>query len=568
MAETITSFDPHDVQHVARLRSSIESAEAGMDKYRKNRKVLLDALYDPCHQDDTPNTDDRMPINELDGMFNILTRSVVDQNPTLRIVKAKQPRVAGMLKARLEKWAKENWLYVLLQGVFHEALLRWGVVYMGYEVGENGVMPYATALDLDDYFIDQVGSDENDVDFEGHRSCRRLNELLGNRAYDQEAVAQLKSYSDRCGPEKQRTLYDRVDLIHTWLPREQIVVTLADKNYHVDKPLRVMRYQGPPWGPYMRMDLGKIRSCMVPVSRASMFYDLHEFVARTYRHVFVQADREVEGYAYSGEMEKDAEKHRRLQQDEYLKMENPNGIVPIKKGGVNPQTLATGIHASDLFSTRAGNLKLAGGLGPSAPTASQEAGLGIGVRQMIDYARLKMDTLTRQIYATVAWYYRIDTIHEETVDWTTPEGLAVPGGSEWTPETAASLDPNDPEMEIVPGSLISRSSEQQLAYVNQAVQSIAAMMSLPGEEQEVFHHRRYKELVAEYGNAPEINELFGEAADAGSVVPGVEHAAQFNQQKQGRSSGGKAMDNSGKLVERMVFSGGSPASGAGNAPSS
>jgi hypothetical protein len=313
-----------------------------------------------------------------------------------------------------------------------------------------------------------------------------------------------------------------------------------------------MKYQGPPWGPYLRMDLGKIRSCMIPVSRASMLYDLHEFVARTYRHVFVQADREVEGYAYSGESEKDAEKHRRLQQDEYVKFENPNSITKIKKGGVNPSTLATAIHASDKFSERAGNLKLVGGLGPSAPTARQEAGLGVGVQQMIDFARMRMHDLTRKIYATAAWYMRIDTLHEEMVEWTTPNGNTVT--SAWTPDMASGLDPNDPDMDIIPGSLVSRSAEQQLAFLNQSVQRIAAMMVLPGSEQEVFHHRRYKELEAELGNAPEINELFGEAPNAESVVPGTEAAGQFNQQGGQRPQGG-IQPQQDKMVEKMIYSG-------------
>jgi len=549
-------FNPYDPQSITRLRSSIESSEQALDKYRKNRKVLLDALYDPCHQEDCVDTDKRMPINELDSMFNILTRGVVDQNPTLRIVKTKRPRMAGMMKSRLERWSESVHLAQTLQGVFQECLLRWGIVYMGYEVGDNGVTPYADVLDFDDYFIDMAGSDENDIDFEGHRSCRRLHELIDNPAYpDQEAIKKLKSYTTRRGQgNQQRTLYDRVDLIHTWLPREGVIVTLADKNYGVDEPLRVMAFKGPPWGPYLRMDLGKSRSCMVPVSRASMMYDNHEFVARTYRHVFVQADREIEAYAYSGEMEKDAEKHRRLQQDEYVKMENPNGVVKIKKGGVNPSTLATAIHASALFSERAGNLKLIGGLGPSAPTARQEAGLGVGVQQMIDFAKMRMHALTRKIYATAAWYMRIDDLHEEVVDWTTPNGNTVT--SAWTPDLASGLDPGDPDMDIIPGSLVSRSAEQQLGFLNQAIQSIAAMMALPGAKQQVFNLGEYKELLADLGNAPEINDLFGEAADAESVVPGVEQAAQFAQRRQGGPPSGVTPDQGNKMMERLIYSGG------------
>jgi hypothetical protein len=94
-----------------------------------------------------------------------------------------------------------------------------------------------------------------------------------------------------------------------------------------------------------------------------------------------------------------------------------------------------------------------------------------------------------------------------------------------------------------------------LAFLNQSVQRIAAMMVLPGSEQEVFHHRRYKELEAELGNAPEINELFGEAPNAESVVPGTEAAGQFNQQRgQGPQGGGGQPQD--RMVEKMIYSGG------------
>ena len=455
------SFDPWNTQHISRLRQSIDSAEHALEKYRKNRKVLLNALHDPCHEEESPPTESRMPFNELDNMFQILTRGVVDQNPTLRIVKAKSQRAAGMLRSKLHDWSERVHMSDSLQSLFQECLLRWGIGYMGYEMGKSGVEPYLDVLDFDDWFIDMAGSDENDIDFEGHRLCRRLDELLGNPDYNQEEVQKLKVYQDRRGyNDQQCTLYDRVDLTRTYLPREGLIVTMAGKHMGTDLPVQVKKYVGPPWGPYLRIHLGKVRSCMVPTSRASMLYDLHDFVLRTYRHVFVQADREIEAYAYSGEMEKDAEKHRRLQQDEYIRMENPAGIVRIKKGGVNNSTLATAMHASDKFSERAGNLKLAGGLGPTAPTARQEAGLGVGVQQMIDHAKAKMNTLVRQIFDTAAWYMRLDNTHEEMVEWTTPNGNHVK--TAWTPETAAMLDPADTEMDIIPGSLVSRSAEQSL----------------------------------------------------------------------------------------------------------
>jgi hypothetical protein len=177
---------------------------------------------------------------------------------------------------------------------------------------------------------------------------------------------------------------------------------------------------------------------------------------------------------------------------------------------------------------------------------------------MVDDMRNRMQKLAKRLYEVAGWYILHDPLRvnrlevEGGVEWTTDNGNTV--RSTWTPDMAVGMDADDPEMEIIPGSMVSRSAEQQLAALNASVQRIASMMALPGNEQEVFHHRRYKELEAEYGNAPELLELFGESPSPESVVPGVESAAQFARQP-GRSNGSGAQPQQNKLVERMIYSG-------------
>ncbi len=572
----MADFDPSSIEDMTRLRRAIREQRERFKPYYENRKVLQEALSDPVHRSVHVDTLDRKPHNALDKALRIITRSVVDQNPTLRVVRTKQPRTAGMLKAQLDVWGRQIGMADVLQGMFQEAWLRWGIAYTGYETPDigRGMAPFVHVLDFDDYFIDDRGNDETDIDFEGHYWSVRIFELENNESYNQEAVAKLRQSAKTRYRNQVSTIYDWVDVRTVWLPHEGIEVTITDDdNNSIPEPLRVRPYIGPPPGPYVRLSFGNVRGNMIPVSRASMLYDLHEFIMRAYRQVYKQADRSLEFFAYSGEAEKDAEKHRVAQDGEYVNMENPAGVQRVKKGGVDPQTLAAAIHADDLFDSDAGNLKLMGGLGPSAETLGQERGLGAGVQAMIDDFRQKMNKLAKRLYEVGAWYILNDPFNgrseefpnnaKRMVEWVTSNGNTV--SSEWSPDSAFQLDPSDPDMEIVPGSMVSRSAEGQLQALIQSFQVIAGAMALPGAKPGIFDLEYFTKLIAEYSNQPEIEKLFTTATDSSSVAPGAEGATQFGQQKGSatppQGAGGQPQQN--KLAERLIFSGGANQPGNG-----
>jgi len=270
-------FDPTDVNDLARLRRCIREQRLEFRPYYDNRKVLLDALHDPNHSTDEIDTLDRRPHNPLDKFVRIVTRGVVDQNPTLRIVRSRHPRVAGMLREQLDRWAVRIGMANVLQNVFQEALLRWGICYTGYETSESdyGMEPFVSVLDFDDYFIDTQGHEENDIDYEGHVWARRLDAIVAaassDPSYNQNVVDRLSQQRQSRFREKRTTLYDWVDQTCVWLPQENVELTLAgDDRQDLAEPLRIRRYVGPPAGPYLRLSLGGVRGCMVPVSRMGM----------------------------------------------------------------------------------------------------------------------------------------------------------------------------------------------------------------------------------------------------------------------------------------------------------
>jgi hypothetical protein len=555
-------FDPYNPEDMARLRRSISESKGKLKGYYNNYRLMIDTLHDPVHEQAEVDTMERVPHNPMDRGLRILTRGVVDQNPSLRVVRTERPRIAAMLKAQLMDWARQVDMASILQRGFQQAFLRWCIAYTGYESISNGygMLPFVDVLDFDDYFIDLRGNDETDVDFEGHRWARRVWEIQNDPSYDQEVAARIaESATSRYGSHG-LTLYDWVDLQCVYLPKEGIELTLTCDEYGgITEPLRVKRYVGPPSGPYVRLHFGNVPGTMIPVSRASMLYDNNELIIRGYRHLGAQADRAIEFYGYAGMMEKDAEKHRTAMDGEYLQFENPNSVVTYKKGGVNPQTLAATIHFDNLFDADAGNLKLIGGLGPSAETLGQERSLAVGVQALLDDMRHRMDAFAKQLYETAAWYILRDPFRNETVTWTTARGSKAV--SKWVGAQHEGMAEDDPEMEIIPGSMVSRSPNGQLKSLIESFQIIASAMALPGAKPVIFNIEAFTKLMAEYNNQPEISDLFTTVPNAASVVPGVEGAAQLAP-RPSRSPAGNGQAQPNKMVERLIYSGGQPQPGA------
>lgn len=549
-------FNPEHPDDIARLRRSIRTSITKMQPYRDNRKVILNRLHDPCHISDNPDTDLRIPRNPMDRMFRILTRGVVDQYPSLRIVRSRQPRVAGMVRSMLDDWSRKENLSEILQSWFQESLLRWGICYTGYEHTNNGREPFADPLEFDDYFIDVRGTEEDKIDFEGHEYGARIDDLRNDQSLDQSVVESIAKTQSK-NPDGIFTLYDWTRLIHVYLPRERLKLTLGNDKAAEKRPLRIQDYDGPSWSPYLRFRLTSVPSNIIPSSRMSMLYDMSEFVVRTYRQAFVQANRTLEAFAYPKGSERDAQIHRTLLDGEYAGFENPDAVKAIRKGGVDSAMLNVGIHADGLFDEDADNLKLIGGSGPSADTLGQERIIAGQVGVAVEDMRARAEKMAKRLYDTVAYYRLTDPMSRGMIEWTSPAGNRVT--SEWGPEIAAGVTPDDLGMEIVPGSTVSRSASAQLSSLVQTFDILAKAAALPGEDTMAFKHKLFREKIADYLNQPEIAELFEEVASPSSVQPGPEAALQFGQGLMGGGGGAPNMNpsQSGQMMP-MVQNGRPP----------
>lgn len=541
-------FNPENPDDISRLNNAVEESVNGLSGYRANYNYLRKLLGDPCHQD-RPRVENRQVVSKMDEFFTTLTRACVSRSPTLRIGRTAFPRNSGMLKTQIEAWSTRNHMDAALSGVFHETLLRWGVGYMSATTGpDSHAEPSLQILDFEDYICDLRQSDEEEMDFEGHEYEIFFEELKDSSQYDQDAVNAMGDGSQSEESFGRRQLYERRKVRCLWLKRHGLLLTLPCGEGN--KALRIDKYKGPPEGPYLRMHLTRRRGALVPTSRASFLCDLHDFCAVTQRQVFLQADQFCEFFLVDSAFTQAAEIHRTAEYGQYYTVDNVNAVKREVKGGVNQQTMLASQQASDMFNERAGNLRLLAGISTGEPTARQSQQLGFGVDAMVRDCRKALNLFAKKVYDQVAWYIRnVDNGMPRQVEWTDATGYTAP--SWWVPGVGQTMPPGDPQLEIIPESMIDRTAEEQAASLLQSIREISQLMAVPGNKPVFLNHQELVDQLKELRNQPQLTTIFGEAQDQESLVPGSETAAGISTQSQPASYSQPAA--SSNLKDRLMF---------------
>lgn len=555
-------FDPQNRKDLEKLQRAVSYSRKKMEPFVKNRQMILDELAGPVHVKRTMSPSKRMPRNKMDQMVTTLVNALVDEYPVTRVTNVGNPRLAQSYKAMLDRAARESRLVDTLQDAVQDAVLRMGVVKVGTwspnpadkedDLHDPG-MPYADAVGLDSFVIDMRPESLHLIDFAGNTYARRLEYLKNSPYYDQDVVRKLTPNMTP-GIKKdiyQSPLHDWVDLIDIWLPLQRVIITMADDP---NGPIELLRppvpYDGPEQGPYHFLSFKRVRGQVMPASLADILFDSHDFVTRGYRRIYRQADRQAEFYTYTGEAEEDAERFKRAYDGEFVRVDTPNGVQRQIKGGVNPQTIAVAIHADQTFDNDAGNLKMLQGVSTGASTLGEARILAQNLSASVKMMRNRVYDFTAGILRHWAWYIWTDPMRQEKVTRTTTNGFVVQ--DQWSPEIVEG-DFLDNEIDIEPGSLQSRSNEQQLLALVESARLIREMMQLPASRPMTFDHAYFTELLATLGNQPELTGLIKFAADIKDVVPGVP--------TQGQEGGGMGAPQASppqadKLMERMIFSGG------------
>ncbi|MEE9597964.1 MAG: hypothetical protein V3V96_14420 [Acidiferrobacterales bacterium] len=517
------NFNPYDPKQFANLRKTLEYNYRELDPFRKVRRLNVEAARGHYYRtkDDPPDAV-RDPVNMMDQFQQVLVRSFVQSNPRARVTSRSNPKVARIFQEHLNITIREIKLLDTLRRCVQESILGYlGVALCGTTAeGE----PFCDSIPLPDFVVDLAHDEFRQADLMGHRFARRIAELRDNPLYDPEVVGKLKGrrsstseledQTDRSRTEfddEQGSLFDWVDIWALQIPPAGIVVYMLD-DISIDRPLRVESIDAPEFGPYVLLGFDRVMDELMPNSRAAMMLDMHDFVNSQYRRIFMQEDQAANFWTYEGGAEEDARRIRKARDGEMVKVNDNNAVKRRTKGGTNPQALATAIHGRQLFDELSGQIRILGGVGPIAETATQERIANLNVSRMVRDMQIQVIDFTRKILQNLAWIEWTDPIRERRVELKVGRrGMAIE--ELWTPKIREG-DFIEHEIDIVPDSLEHRSSAQQLDRLVRAIQGAAIpMMQMPSQKPVVIKAPEFLQKYSELDNLPELAEVVEYATD-------------------------------------------------------
>jgi hypothetical protein len=355
--------------------------------------------------------------------------------------------------------------------------------------------------------------------------------------------------------EEQGLLFDWVDIWAIVVKPANLVIYMSDDSA-VDGPLRVESLDAPEFGPYCLLGFDRVLDELMPNSRGAMMLDMHDFVNSQYRRIFMKEDQAADFWTYEGGAEEDARAVRDAMDSEMKQVNDNSSVQRRTKPGTNPQSLATAIHGRQLFDELSGNLRLLGGVGPIAETATQERLANVNASRLVRDMQMQVVAFTKQILQNIAWYeWTHPTRKRQVVVKVGENGMAVE--ELWEPRIREG-DFIEHEIDIVPDSMEHRSSGQQLQHLLQGVEIAMRLAQMPSERPVVVKGPELLRKIAELDNVPELAEVVDYAADEAFVIrpPGNGTArAPAAGGPTGEPGGGPAPRSpEDALVERM-FSG-------------
>jgi hypothetical protein len=220
----------------------------------------------------------------------------------------------------------------------------------------------------------------------------------------QETVAELS----QGGRSSDVTLYDRIELVDVWLPREQIIATFDSKFEH--PALAERPYKGPETGPYKYLSFDDVPDNTQPTAPYEHIEDIATLVNSLNRKSARQAKASKTVHTYEGDAEDDARNIMRAKDQDFRKVNRVDAIGTMKIGGVDPGNHAFWMQLIDTFDRMAGNLQSMAGLGPQSDTVGQENIIQSTVSKKAAKMQYRVAKLTAEVFTDLGWLMWSDKV--------------------------------------------------------------------------------------------------------------------------------------------------------------
>lgn len=500
------------------------------------------------------------PINFLSLYLQIMSKSLIAHDPraTLKTFNKQYRAVVSAEEDWINPEIKRMKLADTLERAGIDALYGFSVVKValvqptmseksGWEmqVGQPG----AWTIDLDDWAMDPHARDLRELSWCGHRSRVRTESLKDSKLYEAAKRKHIKSNPDRQfnedGDERIAMLqrqyvtgdwaseaYEYTDVWEIYLPMEKLIVTMLSDDGGSPELIEmrgenvafdVKEWVGPYCGPYHYLNL------MPPVSGNAInkgpiqdLIQMDEHLNGIMTKLIRQAARQKEILLYGGASEDDVQRITDTQDGGTARCDSPEKIKPMGFGGPAPNNHNFMMGMWEMLNKLGGNIELIGGLGEQSKTATQDKMLNANASSSMKWMQQAMVKFTSEVFDSLLWFHHHHPVNKMKSYREIP-GLPAPIERVVTPADRYQVPYEEIIRQIDPYSLQHQTPGERLAFLNQVVtQTLIPMMPLLKEQGIGINIAKFLELVAEYGNSPDLTEIITNLAEASPEEGGEE----------------------------------------------
>jgi len=573
-------IDLGNATDIARLFAAIEQSRQALRPFRENRIKMLREFVGSYYNNDGSQLD--VLVNLLNITAEVYTIGLAANNPRVRITSPRRDlwAFAARYQKAINNYLREMRFAETMQRIVMDAFFTIGVakVFQGAsdtpvqledDVWADPGRPYISRISLDDYGLDMSVKDIRRCRFQWDEYRVSWESVRKHPAFNQREVKKLAPTSKWERGEEQAnqitsgSMVDddeyepMVDLMDVWLPELQCVAVFSPRSQ--TKPLAVIEdvFEG---GPYLHLSFLEVPDNVMPSSPGQNILGLHLLYNGLLRKQSRQARRQKINPIYRPVASEDADRLRRHDDGEWVKVADPTAVGVLSQGGVDNASVAFGANVLSLFERAAGNLQAKAGLGPSAGTVGQEELIAQAVDRREAHVKSRTHAFTARAMQALGY-----------LAWEDPQ-LEIPDHSEYAPGTGVYVDRSwspdhregdfwEYEFDIHPDSMQFVSSEAALAKFER---SMATLMQLYPAIQASGGGLDGQELVrlyAEKAQEPDLERLFTFAVPASSgMQDGAGMPAQTTRSyvRRNVATGGSA--DARALAQQQAWAGGDTAS--------
>jgi hypothetical protein len=592
---------------IARLCDAVRKARLTLRRFRQEHVSIVREYLGAHWSEEGARLP--VPLNTIAMYCNIVGRALISKNPRVMLSTFDRSQKATVAAEQL--WVNREIEKIDFAGTEQRAVLDGliggpGIVKVALATPSDTAVaawdlptgnPFADTVDLDDFAFDIHARDFREVGWIGHRYRVPIDTVRDSRLYTAERknlVPQPDEFFNAEGDERvsvlgreyysnQEEFEDMVDLWEFWIPRQNLILTLADMDLTGPggKVLREQEWVGPDTGPYHLLSYMAVPGNAMPKSPVQDLFDLHLAINNMLRKLIRQAQNLKQNIFVAGGADEDGSRVLRANDGDIIKVDNPQNITsPGSVLAPNQQLFALLMQFKEFFNYAAGNMDMMGGLAHESPTATQDELLAKGAGGQIQDMQETTLKHTTSVCKALLWYWHKHPklrmqIHEQI------PGTTLHLKREATPKQRAEIDVTDMQIQVDPYSLQAKTPQTVMQELDQMVtQVLIPLMPLLQPQGVAFDANAYLKIKAQLMNNPQIEEIVtlmqapdqsGAGAPQGPPGQGMSQPGGGSMPKMapqttrtyervsrpGRSQKGNAMDVANKLM-------GAPAGGNPN----